>query len=108
VATAFVCMVALVIEGLPSTGWFKETPFLIATLYMGWFSTAIAFILYYRLIHEMGAFKASAIAYLIPLTAVLLDFLFNRNIPTVLDLVGAGIILAAIFIIQDRKLRTTS
>ncbi len=104
-STVFVTILAFIFEGLPSAAWFHNIKFIGATLYMGWCSTAIAFIIYYKLINEMGALKASAVIYLIPLTAVLLDFLFYQNIPTSFELIGAGVMLTAIFIIQDRKFK---
>jgi drug/metabolite transporter (DMT)-like permease len=104
-STLFVGTIAFAIEGKPNLMWFSNTPFVLATLYMGCFSTAIAFILYFKLLHEMGAVKASAVGYLIPITAVLLDFIINKNVPRSSDLLGAVVILAGIFIIQDRKLK---
>jgi len=101
----FVTSIALLIEGGPNFAWFGSSQFVLATLYMGCLSTAIAFILYFRLLHEMGAVKASAVGYLIPVTAVLLDFIINKNVPIGSEMLGAGVILAGIFILQDRKLK---
>jgi len=104
-STFFVGALAFFIEGLPHFSWFENSHFVLATLYMGCLSTAIAFILYFELLHEMGAVKASAVGYLIPVTAVLLDFVINKTVPTTSDMLGAGVILAGIFILQDRKFR---
>jgi drug/metabolite transporter (DMT)-like permease len=105
-AVVFVGLVAFSVEGLPSLSWFGNPQFILSTMYMGCLSTALAFVLYFRLLHELGPVKASAIAYLIPVTALLLDFIINKTVPTGSDVLGAGVILTGIFIIQDRKLGT--
>lgn len=40
-----------------------------AVVYLGVFSTAIAFIIYYTILEERGAFEASLVAYLVPIVA---------------------------------------
>jgi drug/metabolite transporter (DMT)-like permease len=102
VSTIFVTLIALAFEGLPHLVWYKNTNFILATLYMGWISTALAFFIYYKLLHEWGALRASAVAYLLPISAVFLDYVINRNIPLTTDAIGAVIILTGMLLLQGR------
>jgi drug/metabolite transporter (DMT)-like permease len=102
ISTFFLLLLAVVFEGSPKISWFRNSEFIWATLYMGWLSTALAFLIYYKLLRDWGALKGSSVAYLIPLAAVLLDFFINKNVPTLSDLVGTGVILVGVLMLQGR------
>lgn len=65
----------------------------IAVLGLALLSTALAYILYFRLIQTIGATKALTVTYLIPLFAMLWGALFLKESITVSMLLGCGLIL---------------
>jgi drug/metabolite transporter (DMT)-like permease len=69
-------------------------------LYLGWVSTAIAFMFFYYLMSQWGPIRTSAVTYTVPMAALLFDYLFNKKIPLFSDFLGALIVLTGICIIQ--------
>lgn len=69
-------------------------------LYLGVASSALAFFLFYRLLKEWGAVKASSICYVVPVAAIFWDFVIFKNVPQFHDLIGAAIILSGVGLIQ--------
>jgi drug/metabolite transporter (DMT)-like permease len=65
-----------------------------AAVVMGVASTGIAFILYFRLIINVGAARALAVTYLVPLFGMLFGALFLDETPTLRMLAGCAVILA--------------
>ena len=55
--------------------------------------TALAYVLYFRLIAHAGAAKATSVTFLIPGFAMLWGWLFLGEVPTAAMLAGAGVIL---------------
>jgi drug/metabolite transporter (DMT)-like permease len=75
------------------------TPAVIGSVaFLGLFSTAIAMIVYFRLIQTAGPGFTSQLNYLIPLWAVALGLLFLGETPTLGHLVGLILILAGIVV----------
>lgn len=74
---------------------------LLGVTYMGIFSTAIAWMLFYQLIRAWGAVRASAITYIVPPVALLMDFLFLGHPAGPTEMVGALCILGGVFLIQN-------
>ena len=65
-----------------------------AVLYLGVFSTAVAFLIYFYILEEHGAFEASLVAYLVPVVATLVGvFVLGEAIDT---LTFAGFALVAL------------
>lgn len=103
-STVFLLLVSLCLEKWPSAHTlFNSSTIWIASIYLGVFSTAIAWILYFRLIHEWGAIRASTATYVAPVMAIVWDFLFFRNYPTISMLLGISVILGGVFLIQSPK-----
>ncbi|NEP59852.1 MAG: EamA family transporter [Symploca sp. SIO2G7] len=69
------------------------TSIFIAVLGLALLSTAFAYILYFRLIQNVGATKALTVTYLIPLFAMLWGALFLNEVMTVSMILGCGLIL---------------
>jgi len=69
-------------------------------LFLGCLSGATALLIYYALIREIGAVKTSAITYLIPVAAVVLDLILLNTKLDLSSLVGAGLILTGILFIR--------
>lgn len=71
----------------------------LAILYLGLFSTTIAWLFFFQLIKEVGSLQASATTYCIPLVAILLDIIYfgkwiewNQGLGVVIILIGVFLI----------------
>lgn len=80
----------------------------IAVLGLALLSTAFAYILYFRLIQNIGATKALTVTYLIPLFAMLWGALFLNEAITVSIILGCGLILLGTAIANSLFMRTLS
>jgi drug/metabolite transporter (DMT)-like permease len=69
---------------LASFGWL----FLLAAT-----ASSLAYILYFRLVAEIGATKALTTEFMVPVVAVFVGFVFLNENVTVSDLIGAACIL---------------
>lgn len=95
----------LFLEGnpLPVLATQTSTAAAISLFYLGLFSNAIAFIIFFYLIKRWGAVRASTVTYVVPLVALTLDFLFLGTIPQWNELAGIGLILSGVLLIQSAK-----
>jgi drug/metabolite transporter (DMT)-like permease len=75
---------------------------LLGVVYLGICSTALAWMIYYFLIKEWGAVRASSVTYLMPPAALFLDYLFFGRIPTDYSVFGSVFILAGVFLIHSK------
>ncbi|MCB0308447.1 MAG: DMT family transporter [Bdellovibrionales bacterium] len=76
--------------------------------YLAVFSTAIAWVLYFKLLHTWGALRASSVTYAMPVVSVFADWIFLKRLPTLYQLIGAGLILQAIYIMRWAQYRKMS
>lgn len=81
---------------------------MIAVLGLALLSTAFAYILYFRLIQNIGATKALTVTYLIPLFAMLWGALLLNEAITVSMILGCGLILLGTAIANGLFMRTAS
>jgi len=101
VSLVFLVIAALIFEpGETSLAPLWEPKVLFSMLFLGILSGATALLIYYFLIREIGAIRTSAITYLIPVGAVILDFVVLGSKPNAQTLLGAGFILGAVFFIR--------
>jgi drug/metabolite transporter (DMT)-like permease len=70
---------------------------------LGLFGTGLAYIGYYYIIDTMGAIAASSVTYLPPVVALLIGVLIMDEKITMLDYLGASLIVAGIFLLNKRK-----
>ncbi|WP_265111499.1 DMT family transporter [Halosolutus halophilus] len=61
-------------------------------LYLGIFSTAIAFLIYFTILEEHGAFEAALVAYLVPVVATIVGVLVLDETITTLTIGGFGLV----------------
>lgn len=71
-----------------------------SVFYLGFFSTALAFLIYFHLIREWGAVRASAVTYVAPIVAVFWDYVFFRNVPPPSELIGVLAILSGVVLLH--------
>ena len=75
-----------------------------AVLYLGVFATAVAFLIYFAILEEHGAFEASLIAYLVPIVATVVGVaVLGESIgpPT---LVGFGLVAVGFALLKRRAI----
>lgn len=99
-ALIYLLIASLLFEKWPHWQMLFSWQAFIATLYLAIFSTAMGWFFYYYLIREWGAIRTSTAAYLIPISALLGDFIFFHTIPLLSELIGIAIILPSIILIQ--------
>ncbi|MFP8951770.1 DMT family transporter [Natrialbaceae archaeon A-arb3/5] len=88
---------------LPNASAFDPTA-VGAVLYLGVFATAIAFVIYFRLLERYGAFEVILIQYLVPIVATLVGvFVLGESI-TALTLVGFGLVAVGFAVLKRRAL----
>jgi len=101
-AAAMLLLGASVMEG-PSAvfeaSW--DGPFITAVLYLGVLSTAAAFLIFFRLIRNWGASEASAVTYLIPFFALVIDWLVFGHLPVAIELLGAAVVLISVVMVRE-------
>lgn len=73
-----------------------------AILYLGICSTFIAWLIFLRLIRERGAAQAASVTYLVPPISILLDWMVFGKMVGAADILGAGIILSGVWLIQHQ------
>lgn len=74
----------------------------VAVVYLGIFSTALAFLMFIKMIKGVGSVQASAVTYMMPLVSILLDLIFLGKTLQINQAVGACFILGAIFLINRK------
>ncbi len=98
------CIILLILNGYFSidfseAGSIKSTS---ASVILGVFGTAIAFVLFYILVKKAGAIFASLVTYGIPFIAIVWGFIFGEII-TPLQFGCLGIILAGVYLVNKNS-----
>ncbi|WP_419729767.1 DMT family transporter [Lichenicola sp.] len=83
---------------LPASGW-------AALLGIALLSTALAYLLYFRILASSGATRAAMVTFLVPVSALLLGVAFLAEPVTARDIAGIAIIGAGLAVIDGRMLR---
>jgi drug/metabolite transporter (DMT)-like permease len=91
-------VLALLFEPLPRS--LPPSTALLATIYLGLVGTALAFILYYRLLQDKTAVFVSTIGYITPLVAVLLDLLLFGLMLPLRTWLGLGVVFSGIYLVN--------
>ncbi|MBI4212108.1 MAG: DMT family transporter [Deltaproteobacteria bacterium] len=100
-SSVFLAVLALMLEGPRSiASVFVSTNALAATCYLALFSTALAWLCYFRLLREWGPLRTTAATYIIPVVTLSADFMMFRNIPTMNEVLGVSAILGGTLLIQ--------
>ncbi len=97
----FIVPLMLAVDGLPS--WQAAThslPTIFGILFLGIFPTAMANYIYSLLVREWGSVRAGAVGYLIPVVAILLDYLVYGHVASLLEIAGGVTILVGVALLQ--------
>lgn len=111
VATGQVTMAALILIPItmiidkPWTLTANPADFYWAIIGLAFFSTVIAYILYFRLIASAGATNAALVTFLVPISAILLGVTILGESFTSLQAVGMGLIGLGLLVMDGRILR---
>lgn len=81
----------------PNPNWIHAIP---AILYLSFFSTAVAQLLFIFLISKVGSTKASVVTFLMPLVSVLADFIFLERGLTLIQWAGASVVLVSTYLVR--------
>lgn len=99
----FLLVISLCIEPVPHWSQLIDTQIVLAVLYLGLFSTALAWMIYYYLLREWDAVRASSVMYVVPLLTIVWDYLFFGFKPGITELFGVVTILLGVILIQFQK-----
>jgi drug/metabolite transporter (DMT)-like permease len=76
-------------------------------LYIGVVATAVASLLLNQSYHHLGVVRAVGFKFLIPVFGFVLSVILLSEKPTVMDYIGAGIVIVAVLLIQNGAVRRT-
>jgi drug/metabolite transporter (DMT)-like permease len=96
----FLLVLTLATEKFPAMHALMNIKVIGAFIYLGVFATAISWIIYYYLIREWDAVRASSVMYIVPMLAIFWDYLFLHMPSEWYEIFGAIIILAGVMLIQ--------
>ena len=100
-------LVFLVVVSTAAESWpeprlmFESKAALAAIVYLGLFSTALAWFIYYHLIREWGAVRATTVTYVAPVIALFWDFVFFDNVPRLSESFGVLAILSGVILLHS-------
>jgi drug/metabolite transporter (DMT)-like permease len=81
--------------------WRGET--WVAASFLGVFSTAVAYVLFFWAVHRFGASLAAMVSYLTPVATLVLAFVILAERPLPLQLVGAAVIVIGVRLAARRS-----
>jgi drug/metabolite transporter (DMT)-like permease len=87
------------IGSMPST--VEITPWLML-IPLGVFCTGIAYLLYFKLLHDVGSTRAVTVTLLVPVFALIWGVIFLHEHPTVLSLIGMGLVIFSMMLILEK------
>jgi drug/metabolite transporter (DMT)-like permease len=97
-------LLSLVAGELPGTSAAEPTA-IGAVLYLGVFSTAIAFYIYFYILEVHGAFQTSLVAYLVPVVATVVSVFVLDETISVLTVVGFALVAAGFALLKRDAIR---
>ena len=101
--TLWVGAALLLLIGIPDLASLERPPSLLAwagVVYAGVLGIAVAYLLWYRAVKVLGNTHTSAFSNLTPVLAVLVAWLWLREVPTVWQVVGAVVIIGGISMVR--------
>lgn len=99
-SVALMLAVSALTETWPAPATLARPSLVAALVYLSLCSTALGFMMYYRLIGAWGAVRASTVGYLIPVLAFFWDYVFFSHAPTALEIAGGSLVLVGVALVQ--------
>lgn len=104
-ATVFLGLLSVLVDG--SAARPSPSPAALgAVVYLGLCSTAVAFLIFFRLIRDWGSLRASAVTYVMPVVALVLDRVFFGRWPRAAEAAGAAVVLSGVLLLHSGKARS--
>ena len=101
-ATVFLGVLASATGGIPQG--LEPSPAAIGSiLYLGLASTAVAFLIFFKLIRDWGSLRASAVTYVMPIVTIVLDQLIFGRWPRPSEAAGAAVVLGGVLLLHAQK-----
>lgn len=75
-----------------------------ATIYLGVFATAIAFLIYFSLLDRYGPLEANLVSYVVPVVATIVGAVLLGEAITLLTLVGFAVVCCGFLLLQHRAI----
>jgi len=70
---------------------------------LGLLGTGVAYVLYYYIVHRLGALAAASVTYIPPVVALLIGFFVANDPVHAIDLVAISAILAGVYVVQTGR-----
>lgn len=96
----FLIIVVALFEGIKVSEELMSTKSIISLFYLSFFSTFLAFIIFYYLIKNIGAIKASTVTYFVPAIAIILDYFINGRLLQMNEIIGALTIFTSMYFLR--------
>lgn len=96
-------MLSFIFENPLQTPWNNDN--MLAELALGIIPTASGYVGFYYLINKAGAFFASTVFYLVPVFGMLSGVIFLGDKTSLMQIVGIGVVLLGIYLIDREKLK---
>ena len=75
-----------------------------ALVYLGVFATAIAFLIYFRILEEHGAFEAALVGYVVPIVATVAGVVFLEESISTVTVAGFGLVVVGFTLLKRRAI----
>ncbi len=92
ISSIYLLTIILFFEDFPSLDIILIPKNLLSILYLSLFSTTLAFIIFFKLIRELGPVKASTVTFFVPAIALILDSIINAQRLNYTEAIGTTII----------------
>ena len=99
--TAAILLVPVLLASSP--GWVASPGGLATALYLGAIPTALAYVLFFRGLARTGTATATTIVLLEPVVAAVLGVAVLGEQPSILTVLGCGLVLAALLVVATRR-----
>lgn len=72
----------------------------LSVVYLGVFPAVIAYVAWSYILSQMPASRAATFLYVVPVLSILLGFLLINEMPTIVSLIGGGVVLSGVFVVN--------
>ena len=103
ISVIYLGSLVLKIDGVPDFEKLLITKNALAVIYLSLFSTTIAFIIFFKLIREVGPMKASTVTFFVPAVALILDMIIFKRTVAPIEIIGVATIFTSMKLLSNPK-----